>query len=1131
MSTRSDEQNRFAIENAVLRQRVAELEAERDMWLACKSVDVITYRKLENLLANVTDVAIIGTDATGLITLWNAGAERMLGFPSAEMVGQKTPLVIHRAAEIAARSVVLSKEFETKIEGFEALLACARRNGYEVREWTYVRKDGSSFLGGLVLFAIRDASEQIVGFFNAVVNLSQSAIGGSASLASLEQCVIKDSNSEHAAYQRFEHLFRNTPALMALSQLPERYFVDVNNAFLKTTGFTRAEVIGKNAFKLGLFPDLERQNVMVERLVAEGRITDFELNVRVKDGSIRNGLFSGEFIESQGQQYFLSVMIDITARKQIEEQLHQREQELRATLLQVELFRTLVESSGDCFYMVDFDDGGRMYYVNEAATRHFGVPREEVLTWRVPDWDPEFTVESVPQLLETIEKLQRLHLMSRHRIADGSIVPVEITVNYWRSPEGRRFAFGWFSNITTRLAFEEELRNAKVQAQAASRAKSEFLANMSHEIRTPMNGVIGMTGLLLNTALTEEQRRYAETVKSSGESLLGIINDILDFSKIEAGKLDLEQLDFDLGVLLDDFASSLALRANDKGLELLCEMVPGVPLLLQGDPGRLRQVLTNLTGNAIKFTDAGEVVVGVSVESDEDNAVCLRFSVRDTGIGIPKDKLGTLFDMFTQADASITRYYGGTGLGLAIAKQLAEMMGGSISVVSEVGKGSIFHFTARFLKQVVNIQCEPLVTTHFRGVRVLLVDDNVTNCGILNVQMGSWGMRPSSVTNGIAALGLLEQALEDGDPFQLVIIDMHMPKIDGLSLGRHIRENPRLKEVRMVMLTAVGTRSDTKVLAENGFSGFINKPVRHLELFEVLSLALSAPEVTVRGIDTRHSARAALPNFGAQKARILVVEDNITNQQVLLGLLQKMGLTADAVADGREAVKVLEMVPYDLVFMDIQMPEIDGYETARRIRKWEKENNRQNLRSAIPIVALTAHAMAGDREKCLGAGMDDYLSKPVKPSEVAEVLSRWIGDVEQQPTGIISQSSTVEDFDQNALLLRVIEDLELARTVVLCFVDDLPRQIDALERLVLVGDIEGINKQAHTIRGAAAAVGGNKVVSTTVELEKKVSVGDLTAAKVELLELRKRFERLRDVMLSSKSIFGATPTVLTPSHD
>jgi PAS domain S-box-containing protein len=781
--------------------------------------------------------------------------------------------------------------------------------------------------------------------------------------------------------------------------------------------------------------------------------------------------------------------------------------------------------------MVDFDDSGRMCYVNEAATRHFGAPREEILTWHIPDWDPEFTVDAVPQLLETIEKVQRLHLKSRHRIADGSIVPVEITVNYWRSPEGRRFAFGWFSNITIRLAFEEELRNAKVQAQAASKAKSEFLANMSHEVRTPMNGVIGMTGLLLNTALTEEQRRYAESVKSSGESLLGIINDILDFSKIEAGKLDFSRLDFDLGLLLDDFASSLALRANDKGLELLYETASEVPLLLKGDPGRLRQVLTNLTGNAIKFTDAGEVVVSVSVESEDENTVCLRFSVRDTGIGIPKDKLGTLFDVFTQADASITRHYGGTGLGLAISKQLAEMMGGSIGVISEVGRGSTFHFTARFLKQLGDTKREPQVPSSLRGVRALIVDDNATNSGILSAQMGSWGMRTSSVSGGMTALSLLDQALEDGDPFRLVIIDMRMPGLDGLSLGRRIRENQRLKEVRMVMLTAVGVQSDAKVLAEVGFSGSINKPVRHLELLDVLSLALSTKEASVRSIVTHPVAREAPPNFSARKVRILLVEDNITNQQVLLGILQKMGLTADAVTDGLEAVKVLEKVPYDLVFMDIQMPEMDGYEATRRIRKRENEENRKNIRRTIPIIALTAHAMAGDREKCLAAGMDDYLSKPVKPSEVAAVVSRWLGDVERQATETITQSSTVEDFDDQALLLRVIEDLELARTVVLCFVDDLPRQIDSLERFVLAFDIEGIQKQAHTIRGAATAVGGNRLASSTIELENKATIGDWAAAKAELLELRKRFEYLRELMLSSKRIFGAERTVPKPSLD
>ena len=382
-------------------------------------------------------------------------------------------------------------------------------------------------------------------------------------------------------------------------------------------------------------------------------------------------------------------------RREAEEQLRQREKELSASLRQVELFRTLVDSSGDCFYIVDLDAMGRMCYVNEAAVRHFGAPREKILTWSIPDWDPDFASERLPQLLETVRRERTLHLESRHRVAGGSIVPVEITVNYLEDPAGRRLGYGWFSNIAARLAAAEELRRAKHQAQSASRAKSEFLANMSHELRTPLNGVLGMTGLLLDTELSEEQRSYAEVVRSSGESLLGLINDILEFSMIEAGKLELEFVEFDLGGLLEDFAARLAPDAREKGLDLTCRADPDVPGPVRGDPGRLRQVLHHLAGNAIKFTHQGEVAVRVCLVHQLPNAVLLRFSVRDTGIGMPQEQMGALFEKFTQADTSATRKYGGTGLGLAISKNLVELMGGKIGASSESGKGSEFWFTVQ----------------------------------------------------------------------------------------------------------------------------------------------------------------------------------------------------------------------------------------------------------------------------------------------------------------------------------------------------------------------------------------------------------------------------------------------------
>ena len=782
---------------------------------------------------------------------------------------------------------------------------------------------------------------------------------------------------------------------------------------------------------------------------------------------------------------------DVTEREKAERALGQSE----------ERFQLVSRATADAIW--DWDVVANVISYSKSFGTHFGYPAAEFESTielesnRFHPDDHDAVMASLSAFFASHEEAWSAEY--RYRCADGSYAFVYDRGYVVRDVAGKPLRMvGSMMNITSQRQAQEDLRMAKEAAEAGNLAKSEFLANMSHEIRTPMNGIIGMTDLALETELNRDQREYLGMVKSSAHSLLSLINDILDFSKIEAGKLELEAIDFSLRDCVGGMLKPLGLRADQKGLELVADIHSDVPDHLNGDPMRLRQILVNLTDNAIKFTERGEVVVAVSSQSIGNGESELTFCVSDTGIGIPQEKQAAIFEAFAQADGSTTRTYGGTGLGLSIASQLIQKMGGRIWIESKVGEGTTFHFTAR-----LGVRAAPSPARHaepqdLQGLRALVVDDNAVNRRVLSEMLQNWRMKPTVVESGAAAIEEMTRAANANAAYEVVLLDAMMPEMDGFALAEKIHEQPALADATVMMLSSAmpaGTAGTAERCSALGIAGWLSKPITQSELLDAILIAVSpeAKDGSSRDVNTR----VAESDVAGSGLRILVAEDNLVNRAVATGILEKAGHVLVHVATGREAVEAFSDGSFDLIFMDVQMPEMDGFEATRRIRELEETTG-----GHITIVAMTAHAMAGDRERCLAAGMDDYVSKPLRKEDLLRALNG--GDVQDDE----DKSEKVFLHSRAEMLAQCEGDEELMKELVSIFQENTPQIVQSIGDAIEKRDAPALAVSAHKLLSSLGAFGAREAGTLARRLERHGQENDFRGTKERFTELERETDKI-----------------------
>ena len=928
-------------------------------------------------------------------------------------------------------------------------------------------------------------------------------------------------------------------------------------------GYEPEEVLGKTPFQLMPEDEARRVADSFREIVESHRpFRLFERKTLHKDGRVRVIETSGTpILDKEGRLLgYRGIDRDITDRKEAEE----------ALAFERFLLTTLMENSPDHIYFKDKQS--RFLRISSALARVFKLqePSEAIGKTDYDFFSPEHADQAFADEQEVMRTARPIvGKEEKETWLDGRVTWVSTSKLPLRNPDGEIIGtFGISRDITERKQFEQRLQAAKEEAEAASRAKSAFLANMSHEIRTPMNAILGMTDLVLDTELTPEQREFLNVVRQSGEALLSIINDVLDFSKIEAGKVTLEQNVFDLRETLGDTVKSLSLRADRKGLELACQVEPDVPPIVVGDRNRLRQVLVNLVGNAIKFTEQGEVLVRAEVESRHDDHVVLHFSVKDTGVGIPPEKLDVIFEAFEQADTTTTRKFGGTGLGLPISSRLTELMGGRIWVESQEGRGSTFHFTARFgLAREGLPYHQRRQWPQLANLRVLVVDDNQTSRGIVETMLRNWHMRPTAASGAAEAMEQFRLARQQGDPFRLLLADARMPETDGFQLVRQLSREPDWDCAVVMMLGAGELARQVAQCEELDIWAYLRKPVKQSDLFDAIMVALGAqPQPEPRATETSEPA-AREPSEPARALRVLLAEDSLMNQKLAVALLGRHGHAVTVTVNGRQAVAAAQAIEFDVVLMDVQMPEMDGYEATAAIRRAERRSGKH-----LPIIAMTAHAMRGDRERCLAAGMDAYVAKPIRADELFATIDRVLargdrpkaaagptpkaepadqptgntsvaaepqGAPEPAATGTMSQATAPEGttqeeptmrerpnpdaepaaaaeddsfVDWDAALKAVRGNQELLKTVVDVARQECPKLLESIRRAIGAGDADALKLAAHTLKGSVRYFGGGSAFELAFALETMGKEKRLDEAPEKLARLEQAVYRFLEAL-------------------